>query len=119
MISGNPLGTIILLWGPSGIAVPLLSLVAVPCVTVSFLITGPRLSFHTCSPSDQQTAGTQRMHSKLCMNGSECIAVHALYALREYRPLGFFLGEHRAQSSPNTCDWTLGCLNRRKGALRS
>lgn len=53
------------------------------------------------------------------MNGSECIAVHALYALREYRPLGFFLGEHRAKSSPNTCDWTLGCLNRRKGALRS
>ena len=58
------------------------------------------------------------MHIKLCMNGSECTAVHALCALREYHSLGFFLGEHRAQSTPNTCDWTVGWINRRKGALR-
>lgn len=47
------------------------------------------------------------MHIKLWMNGSECTAVHAVYALRKYHPVGFFLGEHRAQRAPNTCDGLL------------
>lgn len=59
VISGSPQGTIILRWGPFGIAVLLLPLVAVPCVSVSFLITGPGLPFHMCNRSDQQTSGTQ------------------------------------------------------------